>query len=203
MVGVLQRYVGADFVESFQRLRDVGLRLILEEAFVALLSETCRSIDDEFGVGAVRNTAVGCQIVCMKRLPTRGRVIRFDLEKYQVLLPVEVPGHFRERFPIKSLVVDAHSAPPRFVLKNLVKQRRDAGASLTRSGVTQLSHRLAPATPHPWPPERVIGKLINLFVRPFQFGPAIDVRQVVGIALAFQEKCHHVLRAHGLPGSAR
>ena len=58
MVGVLQRHVGADFVERFQRLRDVGLRLILEEPFVALLSETCRSIDDEFGVSAVRNAAV-------------------------------------------------------------------------------------------------------------------------------------------------
>ena len=69
--------------------------------------------------------------------------------------------------------------------------------------MSQLRRRCALATPHLWPPERMIGKLINLLARPFQFRPAIDVGQVVGIALAFQEKCHHVLRAHGLFGSVR
>ena len=54
-----------------------------------------------------------------------------------------------------------------------------------------------------WTPERVIGKLIDLLVRPFQFAPAIDVREVVGIALAFEHRSHHQLRVRGLAGAPR
>ena len=58
----------------------------------------------------------------MARLPCARRVIWPDLEQDEIVLAAEVFGHFRERLPINSFVVDAEAAPGRFVLKDLKEQ---------------------------------------------------------------------------------
>ena len=46
VIGVFQRHICADLAQGLQSGGDVGLRLVLEEAFVDLLAETGSGIDD-------------------------------------------------------------------------------------------------------------------------------------------------------------
>ena len=135
MIGVLQRHVGADLAQRFERGSDVNLRLVLEEALVAGLAERTGRIDDGFGERVVRNGAIGGEIVGVLRLPMQRRALRSDLQQDQIVFAAEVPRHLRKRFPIDAFVVDAEAAPGRFVLEDLEEQRRDAGARFARAGV--------------------------------------------------------------------
>ena len=71
VISVLQRHVGADLAQRFQRGSDVNLCLVLEEAFVTCLAERCSCVHDRLGEGVVRNAAVGREIVRVARLPMK------------------------------------------------------------------------------------------------------------------------------------
>src|SRR5512132_2470719 len=71
----------------------------------------------------------------MARLPCARCVIRPDLEQDEIILAAKVLGHLRKCFPINSFVVDAESAPRRFVLEDLVKQTCDARSGFARACV--------------------------------------------------------------------
>src|ERR1700681_2389496 len=73
----------------------------------------------------------------MARLPCACCLIRPDLEQDEIILAAEVFGHLRECFPINSFVVDAETAPSRFILEDLVKQACDAGSRFARAGVAR------------------------------------------------------------------
>ena len=58
VIGVLQRYVGADFSQHLQRTGDVDLRLVLEETLVAGLPEARRGVHHRFGERVVGDAAI-------------------------------------------------------------------------------------------------------------------------------------------------
>ena len=103
VIGVLQRHVGADLAQRFQRGGDVGLRLVLEEAFVAGLAEGGGGIDDGFREGVVGDAAVGGEIVGVPRLPAARRAFGPDLEQDEVVLAAEVLRHRARAFPNRAL----------------------------------------------------------------------------------------------------
>ncbi len=56
----------------------------------------------------------------MRWFPTERGVVGSDLEQDQIVLPVEMSGHLRERFPIDAFVINAQAAPARLILEHLV-----------------------------------------------------------------------------------
>ena len=116
-------------------MRDVGLCLAFEKAFVPALAETRGGVHDELGVGGKWNTAVAGQVVAIRWRPLRIGVVCADLQMNQIVFAAVVTRHCRERFPINALFVNAQPAPGRFVLKNLMRQLVDAGTGFARAGV--------------------------------------------------------------------
>ena len=122
-------------VERLQCERDVGLGLVLEKRLVALLSKARGRVHDEFRVGAEWDFPVGKQIEGMCRFPVGVLAFRPHLKQNQIILAVEVDGHFLERFPINALVINANTTPLRFMFEHLIKQLRDARAGFAGASV--------------------------------------------------------------------
>ncbi|MDB6175526.1 MAG: hypothetical protein JWL59_4837 [Chthoniobacteraceae bacterium] len=121
MIGVLECNIGADLTEQFEGACDVNLGLVFEESFVAGLAKTRCGVDDCLSERVVRDSAVGREIVCVRRLPVCGGTIGPDLEQNQIAFAAEVKGHFAKRFPVKTFVVDADATPARLVFEDLIE----------------------------------------------------------------------------------
>src|ERR1017187_7461085 len=134
-MGVLQCHISLKLVQRLQCVRDVRLRLALEESLVALLAEAGGRVHNELGERAVRDAGIGSEIIGVRRFPTERCVVGSDLEQDQIVLPVEMVGHLREGFPINTFVINAESAPAWVVLEHLVQERCDPGPRFSGAGV--------------------------------------------------------------------
>src|ERR1043166_4589430 len=131
-----QRHRTTQLVKQFERVRDVRLRLTLEKAFVSSLPKARSCINDELCVSRKRNAAVAGEVVTMMRRPLRVCVAGADLQVNQIVFPAVMLRHRGQRFPIHSFLINAESAPSRFVSENLVGELIDARTGLPRTGVS-------------------------------------------------------------------
>src|SRR5207302_7622277 len=130
-----QRNGTFQLAQHFERVGDVGLRLVLEKAFVAALAKAAGSVHDELGVGHERDASVAGEVEAMRWRPLCVCIIRADLQVNQVVLAAVVPSHRRKGFPIDALFINAKAAPLRLVLKNLMCKLVNAGTGFARASV--------------------------------------------------------------------
>jgi hypothetical protein len=123
------------FGQQFQAVGNVCLRLAFEKTFVSALSKTRGRIHDKFRIGRKWNATVAGEIKPVRRLPFVVGFIRSDFELDQIIFPMVMFRHCRERFPIDAFFIYAQAAPFRLVLKYLMGELVDAGTGLAGAGV--------------------------------------------------------------------
>src|SRR5205807_1803054 len=130
-----QRNGAFQLEEHFERVGDVGLRLVFEKAFVAALAKAAGGVHDELGVGHEWDASVAGEVEAMRWRPVCVCIIRADLQVNQVVLAAVVPSHRGKGFPIDALFINAKAAPLRLVLKNLMCKLVNAGTGFARASV--------------------------------------------------------------------
>lgn len=117
-------------------MRDVGLGLAFEKAFVTALAQTSGRIDHKFGIAHKRYAPVAGQIKIVGRQPGMILSPGTNLEMNQIMLASVMPGHGAKGFPIDTLFINTQTAPLRLILKNLMRELIDAGTGFAGTGIT-------------------------------------------------------------------
>ena len=92
----------------------------------------------------------------------------FHLEKDEIFLPTEMLRHRGKRFPIDPLVIDANSAPVRFIGENLEEERRDPGSCFSGTGIAGDEPAPAEILAGPFHPLQASDDLLRALVVGFE-----------------------------------